>query len=214
MREHIFEATPSEVETLLGASGAAVSGDVLARRAIARTVSAAEKPPARLGEDEGPPPPDDWLPSAVARVNRALMLAMSVEYPAPAEDFKGASASTLKGLAASRGCYEGRACVVQGPDDFAKLRPGDILVAPFTTTAYNVVLPLLGGVVTDKGGVLSHAAIVAREYAIPAIVNTGNATSVIVHGSRIKIDGAAGTVELVAPAPRATGKQSVTLNAG
>jgi pyruvate,water dikinase len=214
MREHIFEATPSEVEALLGASGVAVSGDDLARRAVTRTISAGEKPPARLGEDEGPPPPDDWLPPAVARVNRALMLAMSVEYPAPGEDFKEAAAApTLKGLAASRGSYEGRACVVQGPDDFAKLRPGDILVAPFTTTAYNVVLPLLGGVVTDKGGVLSHAAIVAREYAIPAIVNASNATSVIVDGSRIKIDGAAGTVELVAPAPRATEKQSVSLNA-
>jgi pyruvate,water dikinase len=209
IREHIFEATPSEVEALLGASGAAVSGDDLARRAVARTISAGEKPPARLGEED-PPPPDDWLPPAVARVNRALMLAMSVEYAAPAENFKETGAPTLKGLAASRGCYEGRACVVQGPDDFAKLRRGDILVAPFTTTAYNVVLPILGGVVTDKGGVLSHAAIVAREYAIPAVVNTGNATSVIVHGSRIKIDGAAGTVEPVDPAPRATKKQSVS----
>ena len=87
-------------------------------------------------------------------------------------------------------------------------------MAPFTTTAYNVVLPLLGGVVTDKGGVLSHAAIVAREYAVPAVVNTGKATSVIPHGSRIKIDGAAGTVELVASAPPATEKRSVTLHAG
>ena len=120
------------------------------------------------------------------------MLAMSVEYPAPVEDISEDDGRTLKGLAASRGSYEGRACVIQGPDDFAKLRRGDILVAPFTTTAYNVVLPLIGGVVTDKGGVLSHAAIVAREYGIPAVVNTGNATTIIVDGSQIKVDGTAG----------------------
>ena len=89
---------------------------------------------------------------------------------------------------------EGRACVVQGPEDFAKLRQGDILVAQFTTTAYNVVLPMLGGVVTDKGGILSHAAIVAREYAIPAVVNTGNGTASIPDGAPIRIDGRSGSV--------------------
>jgi pyruvate,water dikinase len=207
VREHIFEATRSEVDALLSASGVAVFGDDLASRAAARAIAAGDKPPARLGEDEGPPPPDDWLPPAVARVNGALMLAMSVEYPSAVADAGPTSALTLKGLAASRGQYEGRACVVQGPDDFARLRPGDVLVAPFTTTAYAVVLPQLGGVVTDKGGVLSHAAIVAREYGIPAVVNTGNATSVIADGARIKIDGLAGTVEVIAaPAPATEGQ--------
>ncbi len=198
--EHIFDATPSEVEALLGATGPQVSGEELASRAEARVASAANRPPSRLGEDEGPPPPDDWLPPAIARVNRALMMAMSIEYPAPTETSSGEDGkAAIAGLAASRGTYEGRACLVQGPDDFAKLRSGDILVASFTTTAYNVVLPLLGGVVTDKGGVLSHAAIVAREFALPAIVNTVNGTSVIVDGSRIRIDGSAGTVEVLHP---------------
>jgi rifampicin phosphotransferase len=92
---------------------------------------------------------------------------------------------------------EGRACVVAGPEDFSKLQPGDILVAPFTTTAYNVILPILAGVVTDKGGILSHAAIVAREYAMPAVVNTGDATSRIMDGARLRIDGATGIVEIL-----------------
>ena len=201
-QEHIFDATPSEVETLLRATEAEGFREELARRAELRAANAANRPPPRLGEDEGPPPPDDWLPPAVARVNRALMVAMSVEYPAPNDGSNEADAkASVTGLPASRGSYEGRACLVQGPNDFAKLRPGDILVAPFTTTSYNVVLPLPGGVVTDKGGVLSHAAIVAREHAIPAVVNTVNATSVIVDGSRIRIDGTAGTIEVIEPAP-------------
>jgi pyruvate,water dikinase len=157
--------------------------------------NAKDVPPSRLGEDEGPPPPDDWMPAAVARVNGALMLAMMVEVPPPLEGVT--DGEVVRGLGASAGVAEGRACVVAGPEDFAKLEQGDILVAQFTTTAYNVVLPMLGGVVTDKGGILSHAAIVAREYAIPAVVNTGNGTALIADGSRIRIDGAAGMVEVL-----------------
>jgi rifampicin phosphotransferase len=185
------------VEGLLGAGQVKVSAEVLASRTQVRLVNAAHRPPSRLGEDEGPPPPDDWLPPAVARVNGALMTAMSVEYPSPNITQFEKERTVLKGNAASRGKYEGRACVVQGPGDFAKLRQGDVLVAPFTTTSYNVVLPLLGAVVTDKGGVLSHAAIVAREYAIPAVVNTVNATAVIAHGYRVRVDGDGGTIEIL-----------------
>ena len=132
---------------------------------------------------------------SVARVNGALMLAMMIEVPPPLED--DAAGEAVKGLGASAGVAEGRACVVAGPEDFARLQQGDILVAQFTTTAYNVVLPMLGGVVTDKGGILSHAAIVAREFAIPAVVNTRNGTTAIPDGARIRIDGAAGTVEVL-----------------
>lgn len=200
IQEHIFEATPAEVETFLADSGAAaaVSREEVQRRADARSISAANRPPSRLGEDEGPPPPDDWLPPAVARVNRALMQAMSVEYPPATQGLEpDGEVSVLTGLTASKGSYEGRACVIYGPDDFAKLQAGDILVAPFTTTSYNVVLPLIGGVVTEKGGVLSHAAIVAREFALPTVVNVAAATTVIADGSRVRIDGEAGTVEIL-----------------
>ena len=203
--EHVFDATPEEVDGLLGGTPPMVAADEVARRAEARLANAAHRPPSRLGEEEGPPPPDDWLPPAVARVNGALMVAMSIEYPAAVDSPPEEEAKTiLKGNAASRGQYEGRACVVHGPDDFAKLQPGDVLVAPFTTTAYGVVLPLLGGVVTERGGVLSHAAIVAREYAIPAVVNTAHATSLIADGVRVRVDGDSGTIEVL-EAPGLTG---------
>jgi pyruvate,water dikinase len=194
-RDLIFDASIEEVDALLGGAGPKVTGDELASRAATRVANAKDVPPSRLGEDEGPPPPDDWMPAAVARVNGALMLAMMVEVPPPLEGVT--DGEVVRGLGASAGVAEGRACVVAGPEDFAKLEQGDILVAQFTTTAYNVVLPMLGGVVTDKGGILSHAAIVAREYAIPAVVNTGNGTALIADGSRIRIDGAAGMVEVL-----------------
>ena len=194
-RDLVFDASIEEVDALLAGTAARVRNEEVASRAAIRSANGLTVPPAKLGEDEGPPPPDDWMPPAVARIHGAFMLAMSVEMPPPLEAH--ATAAVLKGLGASAGVAEGRACVVAGPDDFAKLEQGDILVAQFTTTAYNVVLPMLAGVVTDKGGILSHAAIVAREYAIPAVVNTGSGTAAIPDGARIRIDGAAGTVEVL-----------------
>jgi pyruvate,water dikinase len=73
----------------------------------------------------------------------------------------------LRGLAASRGIYEGPARRVSHPSEFDRIRKGDVLVTQSTTEAFNILLPLLGGIVTDAGGLLSHAAIVAREYGIP-----------------------------------------------
>src|SRR5206468_2346285 len=98
---------------------------------------------------------------------------------------------------ASAGSYEGPARVVLGPEDFDHLTRGDVLVAPVTSPAYNVVLPLLGAVVTDKGGTLCHAAIVSREFGIPAVVGTADATSRIPDGATVRVDGDAGTVEVI-----------------
>ena len=85
-------------------------------------------------------------------------------------------------------------------NDFERLHQriakGDVLVTESTTEAFNILLPLLGGIVTDNGGLLSHAAIVAREYGIPAVLATGIATRRIKDGQTITVDGGAGTVEL------------------
>ena len=72
-----------------------------------------------------------------------------------------------------------------------------MLVTGSTSAAFNVILPLLGAIVTDRGGQLSHAAIVAREYGIPAVVGTMRATSLIPDGALVRVDGTAGTVEVV-----------------
>jgi len=92
----------------------------------------------------------------------------------------------------SAGTAEGIARVVHDVNGFAKLRQGDILVTRSTTAAFNVVLPLLSGIVTDRGGTLSHSAIVAREYGIPAVVGSRDATRIIPDGVRIRVDGNVG----------------------
>jgi pyruvate,water dikinase len=99
---------------------------------------------------------------------------------------------------ASGGKCVGTARVVLTPTDFSKVSAGDVLVARITTPAYNVLLPLLGAVVTDRGGVLSHAAIVSREYGIPGVVGARDATTRIPDGARVEVDGDAGTVRVLA----------------
>jgi phosphoenolpyruvate synthase/pyruvate phosphate dikinase len=103
----------------------------------------------------------------------------------------------VTGLAACAGRAEGIARIVVRPDQFGKVHKGDILVAATTCPSYNVLLPILGGIVTDRGGLLSHAAIVAREYGLPAVVGSRDATRKIPDGARVRVDGRAGTVELL-----------------
>jgi phosphohistidine swiveling domain-containing protein len=201
---HVIDATRLEVDALLGAaSGPAPSGGELAARADdRRRVAAQPGPPVRLGDDEGGPPPSSWLPPAVARVNGALLFAMGLDanaLAAPAANPSAAAtaADPIHGHPASAGTYRGRARLVLGPADFEKLAKGDVLVAQLTSPTYNVVLPLLGAVVTDHGGVLSHPAIVAREFGIPAVVGTGEATARIPDGAIVLVDGDRGTVTLV-----------------
>ena len=105
--------------------------------------------------------------------------------------------AAIKGRPVSPGVYTGTARIVGHPGDCNRLEPGDVLVTASTSSAFNVVLPLLGAIVTDRGGQLSHAAIIAREYGIPAVVGTMKATSVIPDGARVTVDGTAGTVEIV-----------------
>ena len=103
-------------------------------------------------------------------------------------------AKILYGLAASKGVYEGPARRVSGPAEFGRIARGDVLITASTTEAFNILLPLLGGIVTDNGGLLSHAAIVSREYGIPGVVGTRDATELIADGARVRVDGDAGEV--------------------
>ena len=103
----------------------------------------------------------------------------------------------LYGLAASKGVYEGPARRVSGPSEFGRIAKGDVLVTESTTEAFNILLPLLGGIVTDNGGLLSHAAIVSREYGIPGVVGTREATERIADGVRVRVDGDAGEVTVL-----------------
>ncbi len=103
---------------------------------------------------------------------------------------------TLTGTPASGGTATGVARIVRGPDDFGLVCLGDILVCPYTDPAWTPLLRLVAGVITEVGGVLSHAAIVAREHRIPAVLGVEGATGRIRAGSIVLLDGDQGTVDL------------------
>lgn len=107
-------------------------------------------------------------------------------------------AGELTGTAASGGVAEGPARLVFSADDIGMVEDGEILVAPITAPSWATVFPKIKACVTDIGGVMSHAAIVCREYGVPAVTGTGYATREIKNGQMIKVDGNAGTVTILA----------------
>ena len=106
------------------------------------------------------------------------------------------SGDALNGFAVSSGTVTAPASVILSPNDFDKMEPGSILVAPNTTPAWTQLFSHAVGLVTDMGSILAHGSIVAREYGIPAVLGVGNGTVRIKHGQSITIDGDAGSVTL------------------
>ena len=103
-------------------------------------------------------------------------------------------AAHLIGHGASPGRASGTARVVRHAADLARVGPGDVLVCTTTTPAWTPVFPSLAGIVTDTGGILCHAAVIAREYRLPAVVGTETGTTRIAEGGRVTLDGATGDV--------------------
>ena len=113
------------------------------------------------------------------------------------EKFYGSGGSELSGAGASTGVAEGTARVVAEQTDFARIQPGDVLVTTTTTPAWTPLFPSLAALVTETGGILSHAAVVAREYGLPAVVGATGATTALRDGMRIRVDGTAGTITIL-----------------
>jgi phosphohistidine swiveling domain-containing protein len=192
--DHAVELTPLELASML-AGGNGPTADETAAHVTYRTSHTIHDAPPFLGGTPAGPPPADWLPPLAARAQRAIDIVMGEMFAARPKQLASAK---VNGFAASPGQVTGIARLVLDPRDMDRVRKGDLLITRATSPAYNALLPLIGGVVTDRGGTLSHAAVVAREYGIPAVVGTGNATELIRDGARVRIDGATGTVELFA----------------
>ncbi|WP_378953040.1 PEP/pyruvate-binding domain-containing protein [Pelosinus sp. sgz500959] len=104
---------------------------------------------------------------------------------------------TLAGISASSGVYEGKVCIVKGSHEFTKLKRGDILVSTVTTPIWTPLFKIASAVVTQIGSPTSHAAIVAREYGIPAVVAVAGVTSELKDGQKIRVDGTKGILTLL-----------------
>ena len=192
--EHLVDADVDEMRSLLSDSGGP-SADELGARFEYRTTHSAKDAPVALGPPPPPPPDPSGLPPDVARLMRATEIALGSLFGSSEAEHEE---HMLRGLAASQGVYEGPARRASGPSEFNRIVQGDVLVTGATTEAFNILLPLLGAIVTDSGGLLSHSAIVAREYGIPGVVGTREATERIADGMRVRVDGTAGEVTLLA----------------
>jgi pyruvate,water dikinase len=135
---------------------------------------------------------------------RRAELARDVARPDPPATFTGApppivlppaGGDVMRGLPASSGVVEGTARVLTGPDKMGELVPGEILVVSTTDVGWTPLFPLAAAVVTELGGPLSHAAVVAREFGVPTVVNVEGVTRAIKSGERLRVDGDRGVVE-------------------
>ncbi len=189
---HLVDATADELCALLeGRSGP--SADELASRVAYRENTSLDSVPPLLGVPPSAPPPSDWLSGKGARrMQDAINVALGLMFAVPArQEGRG---KQLKGFGVSPGVFEGPARVILDITDLPTVREGEVLVTPSTGPTFNVILPLLKGLVTERGGALSHAAIVAREYGIPGVVGCRDAVSRVETGMRIRVDGTKGEV--------------------
>lgn len=186
-------ASHEEIVSLL-TGGKQPSVEELRQRQTWRETKTVADAPAFLGPEPTGPPPIEWLPRKAQANARAVETVIREIFNVPVQM---APPRSVVGLPVHPGLYEGPVRIVAGPHDFNRLQRGDVLVTRNTGPAFNVVLPLLGAIVTDRGGQLSHAAIVAREYGIPAVVGTREATTMFADGARVRVNGDTGVVEPV-----------------
>ena len=188
--EHVFELEPGEVDALArrreGPSGAA-----LAARAVERQRLAQLDPPAHLGPVEPDPPMSVLAPAHQLMVGsvRAVLEHMGLG--------PSAAHAPLSGSGVGTATYRGVVRIAADPESaLDRLEPGDVLVVRCTTPAYNTVLAIAGAVVTTEGGPLSHAAVMARELGIPAVIGAAGALH-LPDGAVVDVDPVLGEVRVV-----------------
>jgi pyruvate, water dikinase len=153
------------------------------RRGIVAALQAAPPPPAY-----GTPPQEVTDPLAI--MNYGITTEQVAAWLGQDED----GTSRLTGIGGSPGIVEGPVRLLRSEHDLGDLQPGEVLVCPITAPSWGPAFSVAAGVVTDIGGMMSHAAIVCREYGLPAVVGTGFATVRLRTGDRVRLDGATGEV--------------------
>lgn len=187
--EHAFELTLDELSNIWTTVPAA---EELARRQQWRTSVNVEDAPRKLGGPE-PVPPLDVLPAPLALIASFVQIVISeagIDGEQRTEGLHGFGVGTMT--------HRGTARVATSPEEaLMRLEPGDVLVVPCTTPAYNIVAGMAGALVTAEGGSLSHAAVIARELGIPGVIGAPTAMRDIPDGATVDVDPIAGVVRLV-----------------
>jgi pyruvate, water dikinase len=148
--------------------------------------------------DWSPPPAIGPVPEALNDPAVRMLWGITAETLATWARTAGSDGGEIRGYAASRGVVEGVARVLRSVNDIGQIREGEILVCPVTAPSWAPVFGKIKAAVSDIGGTMSHAAIVAREYGMPAVVGTGHATKRIQTGQHVRVDGDRGIVTILA----------------
>ena len=193
---HVFELERDEL-SLIVADGVGPTADDLTTRAAERFHQKTLDPPQTLGDPEGTPPLDA-LPAPLAETVMVILACLS-ELGMVVEDAEMDGRKPLQGSGIGDEAFAGGARVAESADEaFDRLQPGEVLVTRTTTPAYNMVLTLVGGLVTSEGGPMSHAAVLSRELGIPAVVGAPGAMEAIADGDRVEVDPVNGVVRILA----------------
>ncbi len=190
------EATLEELKALAKGERA-VTSEALRERATWRMSKTIADAPPWLGAPPSPPPPAEWFPEIARRAQRATVTFINCLFQPAPEPREKDPAATVTGLPVNVGVYEGTARLINHESEFGRIQQGDVLLTRATSPYFNTVLPMLGAIVTDRGGQLSHAAIVAREFGIPGVVGTRDGTKRIPDGARVRVDGGTGQVTVI-----------------
>jgi phosphohistidine swiveling domain-containing protein len=194
-REHAVELDLPELRAAL--EGRSPDAAAIAERARRRAELAAAEAPMYLGE-AAPQPDLSVFPAPLARVTEMAVTATSLLERSDELHAVPAGGGALVGLGVGLEPCTGTARVASSPDvALARLEPGDVLVVPFTTPAYNAVLALAGAVVTAEGGALSHAAVLARELGIAGVIGAKGAMTDIPDGATVEVDPRTGRVRVL-----------------
>jgi pyruvate,water dikinase len=190
------------VEEVIDALARHPRDDVPAQRVSERRTAfeAAERfsPPPSYGVEPALPP--FWvLPPEARDAMAAMQFAREKIFELEREDEVRDTSDprVVHGRAAARGTYSGTVRIIMGEHEFDKIQSGDVLVCPITSPVWSVLFAKVGALVTDSGGILSHPAIIAREYGIPAVVATRTATARLHDNQRVTVDGNAGIVRVL-----------------
>jgi len=186
-RDDILDADPAEIVALLLDAGGPPAAELNDRRQR-RLAAAAYDPPIQLGERPAPDPTP--MPEHVA-----MLVGLAARSGAVGSGRAGSG--MLHGSGVGTGTARGRACVIDTDEGIADLRPGDILVATTTLSAHNPLFPIVTGLATAEGGLFSHPALLAREFAIPAVVGVPDLLDHVHHGDTIEVDAPAGQVRVI-----------------
>ncbi len=192
----LVEASIDEVKGLAKGERA-VTSEVLRERAKWRVTRTIADAPPWLGSPPSPPPPAEWFPEIARRAQRAAVTFIDCLFQSAPEPETKDPETVVTGLPVNVGVYEGTARLINNEAEFGRIQQGDVLLTRATSPYFNVVLPMLGAIVTDRGGQLSHAAIVAREFGIPGVVGTRDGTTRIPDGARVRVDGGTGQVTVI-----------------